>query len=334
MRVQLPFWILVIMALAVTSCGSFEVEAGFKQPFELTAVAKAMGPTNVAELTPGAAPEVSHATYQPASPDGRLVTLDGAKARVQKFLGERDLVLQGWFVDHGAPQVAAGSEDSKSKGRLIVDMKEFVVQRQVTNVRYPDEFNVDAKTGEVRQANLVSNTLLGAPRRPVTEATAKAVAEEFARTRYADFGKLTVKEEGRLGQAAGGDPVFSVRWGQRAADSEAWLPAFVWVDVDLETGRVVHYSSGRGEYDGPTTPQVSRERAVEIALAEARRDPRTAGATVGPVELRAGNGPAGQPELNWVVLLEGVPKESLARRHILVDAISGSILNPFGSPLG
>lgn len=194
MRIQLLLLVLVVVALAATGCGSFEVEAGFKQPVELTVEAWAPSPTDTPKPLPTLTPEASHVTYQPSRPDGGLVTLQEAKARVQTYVGARNLELDGWFVDHTAPYVTAGSKESKSEGRPIVDLKEFVVQHQVAGMRYPDVFKVDAKTGEVTDATLSSNTLVVVSKQPVTEADVRFAAETFARKRFVDWDQLMLRK--------------------------------------------------------------------------------------------------------------------------------------------
>ncbi|HEU4792372.1 MAG TPA: PepSY domain-containing protein, partial [Nitrolancea sp.] len=149
------------------------------------------------------------------------------------------------------------------------------------------------------------------------------------------FDQLTVHDEDHSGGtvgARGQDTVYQVRWQLRSPDSGAWLPTFVWVGVDLETGQVTRYFARRTDYRGPTAPKIDREQAVQIALAEAHKDPDLAHAIAGQVELSAGS-VSGQDGVTWNVSLDNVPTHSLVR-HFSVDAITGEILNPLGSPVG
>lgn len=255
---------------------------------------------------------------QSAPASGGLLTLEEAKARVRAFLGEPQAVIEGRFQE--TPILTPGVES----------LKRFFLSRQVAGVTEPDTFTVDATTGEVIEATIVSNTPLGAPRKPVSEAEAEAIAVEFARTRFAGFSHLTATDA-RTDELDGfpGPDIYRATWNVVAADSGAIMPTSVRVGVDLRTGRVTDYQSWRFEYQGPTMTTVSREQATQAALAEASNDARLANASVRQTRLAVSATPKGY-WLAWIVLVEGAERND----SFTIDALTGEVLNPVGTPRG
>lgn len=224
----------------------------------------------------------------------------------------------------------AAAQMAQTNGAVISlsNRKLFKFQRTVAGAPLPDEFTVDASSGEVVEALLHSHAIHDASQRRIAEAQARATAEEFGRTHFADFGQLSLDEATASGIARDGVPMYDVVWG-RQAESGAWLPTSLHIGVDMETGQVVNYTVVRVDYRGPTVPVVSRERAIELALAEARKGSRLAHVTVNQVELLA----VGPDQLAWFVELGNVPSDIFVR-HFYLDALTGAILNPLGSPVG
>jgi hypothetical protein len=273
-------------------------------------------------------PSTTYFTYRPAWLAGQALTLDGAQAQVRTFLDEPAPLLEGYFVDEAAPAAGAG-------GRLVVSLsnrKLFKLQRPVAGLPTPDEFTVDASSGEVIDAFLHSHAIHRVSRRLIGETQALAAAQAFGRTRFAEFDQLVLREAGISGIAGDGVPTYIVRWARRA-ESGARLPTALQIGVDMETGQVATYSAQRVEYRGPTDPAISRERAIELALAEAHKDIRLATPRAGRVELMTWQGAFGDWRLAWSVGLDSVPPGVMTRRFF-VDALTGAILNPLGSPVG
>lgn len=266
----------------------------------------------IAETLEFSAPE------QSTQPPGGLLTLDDAKARVRAFLGEPQAVIEGRFQE--TPVLTPGVES----------LKRFLMSRQVAGVAEADTFIVDATTGEVTEATIVSNTPLGAPNKPVTEPEARGIAADFARAHFADFSHLTATDA-RTDELDGspGPDIYRATWNVVAADSGAIMPTFVRVGVDLRTGRVTDYQSWRFDYQGPTMPTVSREQATQAALAEASNDARLANASVRQTRLAVSATPKGY-WLAWIVLVAGAERND----SFTVDALTGEVLNPVGTPRG
>jgi hypothetical protein len=244
------------------------------------------------------------------------LTLEEAEDRVRAFLGEPDAELSGGLsVPDTNPTLAT-----------------YEITREIGLHNYQDEFSVDPTTGELREADLPSQTSLMQPTKPVSESEAHAIAETFARQHFVGFGSLTLHDEQSLDVAAGGDTVHAITWQKQATDSGAWLPQWVRVGVDLKTGRVSSYFSVRYDYHGPNVPTISQDQAIAAALTEAKKDPEIAGATAGKVELAVGAFD-GTYRLAWTIQLDGIP-QGADIRQFYVDALSGEVLNPVGSPHG
>ncbi|MPZ13823.1 MAG: hypothetical protein GEU73_05265 [Chloroflexi bacterium] len=284
--------------------------------------------------TPPAEPAVAaSATAEETSPPVLTgpVELDGAMAAVRAFVGDPTAALDEYWEKYPI-QTAFRTRSPwprapRSGGPYPPS---FYIQRTAPGVRYADKFVVDQASGEVVEANLVSSTRLGAPRRPVGETEATAAAEAFARRHFAGFEELALFGSGafRTG-VAGGDRVYEVRWQRRATDSGAWLPTYVWLGADLETGRVVLYNAVREEFDGSTIPDISREEALEIARSELEH-PDLNGARTGDPELAAWYGtPLGErgrtSRLAWSIPLVGAPDGVFGDR-VDIDAHSGAVL--------
>lgn len=256
---------------------------------------------------------------------GRPVTLEEAKDQVRAFLEDPNAILSGETNDEfnliGGQPVRVGTY--------------YNIKRQMDGVRDPDQFTVDGDTGEITEATLPSATSDNMPKQPVSVTEASLIATKFAQSHFDKFDQLTAHNENHLGGRVGTkgqDRVYQVRWQLRSPESGAWLPTFVSVGVDLETGQVTSYFARRTDYRGPTAPKIDRDQAVQIALSEAHKDPELAGAKAGEVRLEADT-VEGQDHVTWFIGLDNVPEHALVR-HFSVDAITGEIVNPLGSPVG
>ena len=289
-----------------------------------TAVRDILTPTPMP--TQAAAPA---ATPLPLS--SQPLNLEQAEERARAFLDDPNSQLSGYRNDPRDALPHDGGVASPTSNLTEASVT-YEISRQTPGVPYPDSVSVSELTGEIREATLPSQTLLGQAKHPVTEDEARAIAEAFARAHFVGFDNLVLHQEASLDTAAGGDVVHSVLWQTRAADSGAWLPVWVRVGVDLETGRVESFFSVRSDYAGPTMPVIDREQAIAIALDAAKNDPRLDGASVGTVEL-AVTAVTGDDRLGWSVQLNGVSTNS-GVFILYVDAQSGAVLNPAGGPQG
>lgn len=330
MRVGPLLLAVLIMAVVLvgTSCAA---EPGAETPNNVpptsdTALAN-QAPDQTAVVTP-TVPAAANITFRLEWLSGGMRTLDGAQAQVRTFLGEPTAVLEGYFVDEALPGMGSGGKPVIS----LSNRKVFVIQRRIPGAALPDEFTVDAFSGEVVDAILRSQTIHTGALRRISDVQAMATAEEFGRTHFADFDQLSLHEAAVSGVARDGVPIYIAVWG-RQAESGAWLPTSLHISVDLQTGQVVTYSVVRVDYRGPTVPIVGRERAIELALAEARRDNRLAAAKAGRIELMTWHVAFNEWRLAWSISLDGVPPGVMARQ-LFVDALTGAVLNPLGSPLG
>lgn len=330
MRVGPLLLAVLIMAVVLvgTSCAAEPVAETPNNvpPTSDTALANQV-PSTTAEVVPSP-PLTTYITFRPDLLAGGMLTLGGAQAQVRTFLGESTAVLEGYFLDEALPGVGSGGKPVVS----LSNRKVFVIQRRIPGAALPDEFTVDASTGEVVEALLHSHGIHTGALRRIGEAEAMATAEEFGRTHFGGFDQLSLHQAAVSGVARDGVPIYVATWG-RQAESGAWLPSSLRISVDLQTGQVVTYSVVRVDYRGPTVPIVGRERAVELALAEARQDNRLAMAKAGRVELMTWHVALGEWRLAWSVSLDGVPPGVMARQ-LFVDALTGAVLNPLGSPLG
>lgn len=273
-------------------------------------------PTPMPTPTADATPVNSAPLMAPPPLSEQPLTLEQAEDRVRVFLGESDAELSGGIsVPDINPALAT-----------------FEITRQIAGSNYQDEFSVDPTTGELREADLPSQTTLVQPANPVSEDEAHAIAGSFAQQHFVDFERLTFHEANDLDQAPGGDAVYSVLWQVQSPQAGAWLPTWVRVGVDLKTGQVCSYFTVRVDYRGAVVPTIDRAQAVSTALDEAKKDPEIAGATAGTVELQI-TAIDGDSRLAWFIQLDGVPKGPYTR-HFYVDALSGQVLNPVGSPHG
>jgi hypothetical protein len=273
-------------------------------------------PTETPAPTANATPINSVPLMTPPALSNQPLTLEQAEDRVRAFLGEPDAELIGGIsVPDTNPTLAT-----------------FEITREIGLDHYQDEFSVDPTTGELREALLPSQTTLMQPAKPVSETEAIAIADSFAKQHFVDFERLTFHEATDLDRAPGGDAVYSVLWQVQSRQAGAWLPTWVRVGVDLESGQVFSYFTIRVDYRGAAVPTVDRAQAVSTALDEAKKDPEIAGATAGTVELQT-TPIDGDYRLAWFIQLDGVP-EGPYTRHFYVDALSGQVLNPVGSPNG
>ena len=95
-------------------------------------------------------------------------------------------------------------------------------------------------------------------------------------------------------------------WVLRSPSTDGAIPAFISVGVDAKTRAVVQYlAHPAGDRPEPGQPLITRERATQIALEEARKEPQNADARVSKITLDIERGTDDQGLLMWVVDLTG-----------------------------
>jgi hypothetical protein len=267
--------------------------------------------------------------------DGQLLTMDEAQTQVRTFLNEADVELVGYLVDTAAQTPKPGIFFPPYIGAQL-----FVLTREAES-EAADVFVVDADTGEILKAVLPSRAKVEQSGQAVSEAEAMAIAERFARSQFAGFVELTQIEDSVLLEPDGeyliGAPSPSlssmptfVRWRLHDAESGAWLPTFVAVGVDQQTGQVVSYTARRMGADGITPPTIIETQAIQIGMAQMQQqDPGLAGATVERVELATAF--VGQQDrFVWIIEIAGA--EERAAEHgqtvsgVLIDAVTGDVV--------
>lgn len=274
-------------------------------------------PGGAAYTATAGAVRAAQPTAQPSAvptPPVGSVSLAEARTAVRAFIGEPDAVLTGEY-DPGIPSLRR---------------PQYLLKRHIVGSKTLDTFTVDAASGEVFGVSMPSNDTPCAPKQPIDGAEGLARAEAFARSHYPNFDRLA----SRSSQISTEAPFIlaSMSWQLRAVDSGAWLPTGVGVQVSLATGRIIQYSRFHHEYTGPTMPQLSMEQARELALAEARKDPRLVGATVeetilfvhapGQAYIRAER----ESRLVWRIRLSNPPPGQDPRNVFFVDASTGEVL--------
>lgn len=259
------------------------------------------------------------------------VTLTNAMQRVRNFLAEPNAKLSGQLVYPADPH------ELKTIGGIPrPDAKLFIISRQGQNGNSGDVFVVDADTGDVLKAVMPSRRDPDAAEQ-MRASEAIVVAKQFARAHFVGFDQLSQVADDRLAPDANylmglPDQPFSsatqiFRWRERDAKTGTWLPSFVTVGVDANSRQVVLYVARQADYRGPTTAATDRDQAIQIALNEARKEPKNANATVSRAELATvlNNG---QDSLVWTVELSGTvvsPVWSGRLQAITIDAATGRI---------
>lgn len=214
--------------------------------------------------------------------------------------------------------------------------KLYILTRQWRDGADPDTLIIDADSGEVLKAMLPSREAGTPLSTPTSEDDAQSLAQTFARQHFAGFDNLTAVQTNMLAPEQpylSGSPSphlasgpLMLRWRLKAR-SGAWLPTWVSIGVDRQTGQIVLYAASRVDYEGSTTPAVDRDQAIRIALAEAHRSAGNEKATVAAADLAADIGSVPN-RLIWYIELNGtVPSSTWGGRltGLAIDAQTGKI---------
>ncbi len=269
-----------------------------------------------------------------APPVATRVTLEQATEQVRAFLGEPNTDLKGKLID----TATADSEENvffppRPNAKLWVFTHKWKAGEE------PDAFIVDADTGDVLKAIIPSRISNDQTGQPISDSKAAAVAEEFARTHFKGFDQLTGVEDDPGTTDASylvGPPYTPLpsapaffRWRLKSVDSGAWLPPFVTVGVDPKSGIVVSYVARLvGDQDESKEPLVNRERAIQIALSEAGKEPQNIGVSVSKVELKTLPSNTGENQLYWSVDLTGTAPSTPGAGRVggyEIDARTGEV---------
>ncbi len=267
-------------------------------------------------------------------PVATRVTLEQATEQVRAFLGEPNTDLKGKLID----TTTADSEDNiffppRPNAKL------WVLTHKWKNGEDPDTFIVDADTGDILKAVIPSRASDDPSQHPISDSDAMAIAEEFARAHFAEFDQLTRVEddsviaedqyligphEPRIAQA----PV-TFHWRLRSPSSDVWLPALVSVGIDSKSGKVVRYVAHPiGDQSEPKEPLINRERAIQIALSEAGKEPQNIDVSLSNVELKTELSNKGENRLYWSVDLTGTAPTAPGGGRVSgyeIDARTGEI---------
>ncbi len=262
------------------------------------------------------------------------VTLEQATEQVHAFLGEPKTDLKGKLIDTAT---ADSQENIFFPPRP--NAKLWVLTHKWKNGEYPDTFIVDADTGEVLKAIIPSRAGDDPSKQPISDSDAMAIADEFAHAHFAGFDQLTHVDDDPV--AAGvqyllgpyepkvASPPVKFHWQLRSANSDAWLPTFVSVGIDAKSGKVVRYvARPAGDQPEAAEPLVNRERAIQIALSEAGKEPQNIGVSVSKIELKTVPSNTGENHLYWSVdLTETAPATPGSGRvsGYDIDAMTGEI---------
>ncbi len=260
------------------------------------------------------------------------VSLADAIQRVRNFLAEPNATLSGKLVDPADPH-----QLNTVGGLPRPDAKLFIISRQGQSQDSGDIFVVDADTGEVLEAVMPRRAGDPLATDQMRASDAIVVAQKFARAHFVGFDQLSQVADDRLApdvhyligisDQAPGSAMHIFRWRERDAKTGTWLPSFVTVAVDANSGQVVLYVARQADYRGPTTAATDRDQAIQIALNEARTEPKNANATVTRAALATvlNNG---QDSLVWTVELSGTVVSPIwpgRLQAVTIDAATGRI---------
>lgn len=262
------------------------------------------------------------------------VTLEQATEQVRAFLGEPDTDLKGKLID-----TATADTDENIFFPPRPNAKLWVLTRNGKTGEDPDTFIADADKGEVLKAIIPSRISQDQTGQPISDPDTATIAEKFARTHFAGFDQLTRVDDDPV--AAGvryllgpyepkiASPPVMFYWQLRSANSDVWLPTFVSVGIDARSGKVVRYvARPTGDQPEVKEPLINRERAIQIALSEAGKEPQNIGVSVSNVELKTELSNNGENHLYWSVELTGTAPATPGSGRVNgyeIDARTGEI---------
>ncbi|CCF83219.1 PepSY domain-containing protein [Nitrolancea hollandica] len=269
-----------------------------------------------------------------APPVATRVMLEQATEQVRGFLGEPNTDLKGKLID-----TATADSEENIFFPPRPNAKLWVLTHKWKNGENPDTFIVDADSGDILKVVIPSRASDDLSQQPISDSDAMAIAEEFARAHFAGFDQLTKVDNDPV--AAGvqyllgpydpkvTSPPVMFHWQLRSTDSDVSLPTFVSVGIDSKNGNVIRYvarpADGQPE---AAEPLVNRERAIQIALSEAGKEPQNIGVSVSKIELKTLPSNNGENQLYWSVDLTGTAPANPGAGRVSgyeIDARTGEI---------
>jgi hypothetical protein len=243
-------------------------------------------------------------------PASGRVPLQEAIDSVRHLAGQPGLLLEG----------GVQADDAARRAGTVYYLE------SVSPTRGEDFFKVDARTGEVIEATFRGRMAPSATAANLTRADAEARAAAFARASFWGFDGLQLVDAAvRVGDAG---PVYTFKWGQVAADSQAELPVSASVSVMGQNGQVVWYLSQRDAVQIGTRPAVAGEQALATARAWlGPRDERWDLAAPTAVRLQVLYDDDNRQRLMWSV--QFTARNSSGPRagiRVLIDAQTGQLV--------
>jgi hypothetical protein len=252
-----------------------------------------------------------------AASSAGLISLEAAKERVDRF---------------DASSGGGGTEDlTGSLERGSFGGKDYAV----FNLETPGgerSFKVDARTGEVLEANWADRLAPPPPNVQLSPAEAESRARQLAGQRFVGFNELSLVEQ-QFGSAANGNRVYTFKWAKLAPDTGAELPTSVSLSLTEASGALVWYLAQQMPVEVAVQPAVMRAEAVATAAVLADRDGIWETGTPSSVRLQVIYDDNNRQRLVWAVSFgrrtAGPPGDRLTLR-VLLDAQSGEPLTTHG----
>jgi len=189
-----------------------------------------------------------------------------------------------------------------------------------------DEFKVDGLSGEVLEATFRSRLQRSASDRRASIEDAALIAASFGGQRFKGFNDLTLLERSTLSAQDVG-PMYSLKWVQVDSSTRAELPTSVTVSVASANSRVIRYLAQRDPLEIDTSPKVTADQAVSVALSTAANDRRWRDANITSRRLQVIYDEMNHQRLAWAVLLDASGSSADARRLLmLVDARTSQLI--------
>ncbi len=198
---------------------------------------------------------------------------------LQNPLAPKDLRPPSYYPGTGSLNSAAaptqiGAADWRSAavekwlGHVVMPPTRWLSLERSDGSRYQGQvegsglFEVDATTGEVKQAILENELSSPVAAGSISKATANAIATSFAREHFRGFEALSAREAEYVEH--GDFREYRFLWQGRAG--EAWLPTSVTVGINAASGRVAYYLAQRLPARISSTSRISKEAARLSAL--------------------------------------------------------------------
>jgi hypothetical protein len=272
-----------------------------------------VGCSGLGRNLPNSAPTAQADTASSAG----LISLEAAKERVERF---------------DASSGGGGAEDlTGSLERGSFGGKDFAI----FNLETPGgerSFKVDARTGEVLEANWADRLAPPPPNVKLSPAEAASRAGQLAGQRFVGFNELSLVEQ-QLGSAANGNRVYTFKWAKVAPDTGAELPTSVSLSLTEASGALVWYLAQRLPVEVAVQPAVMRADAVATATALADREGIWETGTPSPIRLQVIYDDNNRQRLVWALSFgrrTAGPPGGRPTLRVLLDAQSGEQLTTHG----